>query len=247
MRFEAIEKMNPFDFEKIVCKIFENLGYNVKHIEQGEDIGIDILANNENESLAIQVKKYVKRKINLDMIYHTYGAAAFYDCSKAIIVTLGECTPRAYEVSEKLSVEIWGKDIIKTLAEKIDFMPACEKEDKKIDLEDWFYQIWVNHIKCLQTKKVKHLVRNSHFTITCVDDDGICIINSSGREKTIDIDTFRRTVTKFKKEGRITRKTINDNYQRRGSSVISAILATLPNVYKDDKAKETTLIWNTVE
>jgi len=247
MIFEDLKEMNPFDFEKIVCKIFENLGYKVKHIKQGDDIGIDILASNGNELLAVQVKKYVQRKINLEMIYHTYGAAAFYGCSKAIIITLNELTLRAYEASKKLPVEIWGKDIIKELAEKIDFTPTSKKEDKKIDSEDWFYKIWVNHIKCLQKKQLKHLVRNSHFTITCVDDDGICIVNSKGAQRNIDIYSFRDVITKLKNDGKITREAINDDYQRRGSSVISAILATLPNVHKDDNARETTLIWNTVE
>jgi restriction system protein len=112
VKLEDILELSPSDFERLMASMLITLGYNVKPIDLGEDIAIDILANNDQELIGIQVKKYKSRKVNLLMIYHTFGAAAYYDCNKAVIITLSELASRAMEAAKKLKVEIWGRDSI---------------------------------------------------------------------------------------------------------------------------------------
>lgn len=77
MDIKDIINLSPNDFEVFISRLVEVQGYKVKRFAPGEEICIDIIAENEKESIAIQVKKYNNRKINLAMIYHTFGAAAY--------------------------------------------------------------------------------------------------------------------------------------------------------------------------
>lgn len=242
MEMEDIISLTPNDFEVLICNLVEGLGYKVKHFAPGEDIGIDIIAANEKRSMAIQVKKYIKRKVNLAMVYHTYGAAAYYDCTKKIIVTLSELTPKALEVAEKLDVEIWDKDILLKLFQSVSIKNPTRHNQSGIT-EDWFFEIWNNYIKELKGQKVKHLSRDTYITVIDVNDDGLSIINSNGRKRVFGIDIFRHILTKLRSEGSITREEINNEYQRRGSSAISAIIVTIPDIYKDNNIKKTVIVW----
>lgn len=241
MNLKDIVKLTPHDFEELISHILKDLGYNVRRIKQGDDIGIDILANNERESLAVQVKKYEHRKINLAMIYHTYGAAAYYECSRAVIVTLSDLTPRATEVARKLKVEIWNQEELLKKVKSIHFEPSIDEIGD--ENEEWFYRIWNTHIKCLQGTTIRHITRPTHITVNTVNDDGLIISNSNGRIRRFDIEIFHHVLAKLKSEESLTRAAINDDYQRRGSSAICAILAAIPGIYKDDNAQRTTLVW----
>lgn len=244
MKLDEMNKLTPAEFERLVGMVVKALGYDIRHIEIGEDIGIDILAAKDQENMAIQVKKYMTRKINLSMIYHTYGAAAYYDCNQAVIVTLSELTPRAIEAANKLKVEIWDRYKLIDLIESHQLdMKLIKNPHESYRRGDWFYQIWDTHIKELQGKKIKHLSRDTYIMIIQVNDDGITYINSNGRKRNLDVDIFQQVLTKFRSEGFITREKINDNYQRRGSSAISAILAALPNVYIDHSRQPRRLVW----
>lgn len=244
MQIQDISNLSPNDFEVFISNLVERQGYEVKRFAPGEDIGIDIIADDEKESIAIQVKKYNTRKVNLAMVYHTYGAAAYYECTRSLIVTLSELTPRAMEVAKKLNVEVWGKDVILSMVQSVDSINLPIKVKERSITEDWFFEIWSNYIKGLKGKKVKHLSRDTYITVMDVDDDGLSIINSNGRKRAFSIDIFRYILTKLRREGSITREEINNEYQRRGSSAIGAILVTIPGIQKDVKTKKTTIVWD---
>lgn len=244
MEIKDVSNLSPNEFEVFISNLVEAQGYKVKLFAAGEDIGIDIIAENEKESIAIQVKKYNNRKINLAMIYHTYAAAAYYDCTKSRIVTLSELTPKAVEVAKKLNVEIWDKDVLFPMIQSLDSVEIPIKVNESSITEDWFFEIWNNHIKDLERQKVKHLSRDTYITVVEVNDDGLSIVNSNGRKRDFSIDIFRYILTKLRNSGCITREEINFEYQRRGSSAISAIIVTIPGIYKDVNIKKTTIVWD---
>lgn len=68
MDIKDIINLSPNDFEVFISKLVEAQGYKVKLFTLGEDIGIDIIAENEKESIAIQVKKYNNRKIKFTIL-----------------------------------------------------------------------------------------------------------------------------------------------------------------------------------
>ncbi len=243
MEIKDIINLSPNDFEMLISNLVEEQGYKVNRFAPGEDIGIDIVARDEEESIAIQVKKYINRKVNLSMVYHTYGAAAYYDCAKSIIATLGELTPKAMEAAKKLNVEVWDKNTLLTFIQSVDSIKTPTKSKQINTTEDWFFQIWNSYIKKLKGKNIKHLSRDTYITVLDVDNDGLSIINSNGRKRDFSIDIFRYILIKLKSEGSITREEINNEYQRKGSSAISAIIVSIPGIYKDINVKKTTIVW----
>jgi|GEM_PF-6910753 len=238
-----IETLTPEDFERLIVLLLSKQGYETKHIPLGDDIGIDILAKKNGESIAVQVKKYDSRKINLAMVYHTFGAAAYYDCTRAIIITLSDITANAENAARKLNVEIIGKEAligqIETLSITKDLLYQYTSDMPK----DWFYDVWNTHIKSLCGREVKHVYKETFIKIIDVNNDGLKIINSNGKYRNYDIEIFRQVLTKLRNLGKITRAEINDNYQRRGASAISAVISTIPFVEKDNNPRTVTLKW----
>ena len=100
--------MKPEEFEQYVGNIYVSEGYEVKVSPLTNDWGIDIIAVKKNEKLGIQVKMYghTNRKVNRAMIMELYGAAAYQDCSKGVLVTDGIILSDAIKVAEKLGVQI---------------------------------------------------------------------------------------------------------------------------------------------
>jgi len=247
MTYEEIESLSPAKFEKLVVLVLQKLEYETTHISLANDIGIDIIAKKSHETIAVQVKKYENRRINLAMIYHTYGAAAYYGCSKAVIITLSELTSKAEQVAKKLNVEIWGRATLLNHVASLSLTSKSLLENMGATETEWFYYIWNTHIKRLQGQGVRHIAHNTYITVLKVNDDCMTVANSNGNEREFDISIFRQVLARFKSEGRITRKQINEDYQRRGSSAICAVIATIPGVEKAEGVRQSTLIWNVGE
>lgn len=148
------------------------------------------------------------------------------------------------EVSKKLKVEVWGRDELLAMIQSVDSIELRNKTKESSVTKDWFFEIWNDYIKDLKGQEVRHLSRNTHITVIDVNDDGLSIINSNGRKRDFSIDIFRYILSKLKREGTITREEINNDYKRRGSSAISAIIVTIPGIYKDANIKKTTIVWD---
>lgn len=60
------------------------------------------------EKIGIQAKMYGQsnRSVNRRVIMELYGAAAYQDCTKAVLATDGDIMPDAVMVAEKLGIEI---------------------------------------------------------------------------------------------------------------------------------------------
>jgi restriction system protein len=235
----SLLKLSNAEFENIIARIVSSMGYITEIVPINYDVGIDVIARKDNEKLAIQVKKYIDRKINLDMVYHTYGACAYYDCTKPVIATLGSLTLNAEKVAKKLNVSIWDYDYIASLIDKLDIADSLQEKGEREEFED----LWLCHFRKLEGKRVSHLKRDTFILIQKVDDNGIFEISSNGKKKFFPISIFRWAITQLKENGVLTRSDINDEYKGRGSSAISAILSTLPSVVIDETESKITLRW----
>lgn len=244
MNTNRIKEMTPAEFEIFIERLLANQGYEIDHISQGDDIGIDIIASDNLDRIAIQIKKYLNRKINLDIIYHSFGAAAFHDCSRSVIVTLHDLTENAKRAAEKLNVEIWGKDKIIEMASKICSEGGNINQSNRVKKNDWFDIVWNNEVKILEGEHIPLLSGRGINTVLKVNEDGVYVESSNGKKRNIDIEIFKQIMTKLKDEGRVTRSYVNDQYKSRGSSAICAILAKLTEVNVDDSANSITLLWN---
>lgn len=240
MTREELATLTNSEFEVLIAQIAKSMEYDVEIVPSGKDVGIDVIARNKCEALAIQAKKFINRKINLEMVYHTYAACAFHDCTKPIIATLSILTPNAEKAARKLNVQIWDYNFISS-----SFLAVSDLK-QKVKGRDFFDCLWSDHFVSLEGKKVQHLKNDTTILIKTIDDNGISLISSNGKERHLPIAIFKWAVYNLKTKGILTRSEINDEYKNRASSAISAILATLPYVDVDSKEKIITLKWKEI-
>lgn len=241
--------MTPKEFESEICQYYREQGYTAEVTSYSGDYGVDVFAKKKLEKLAIQVKMYGNstRKVNRQTVMELYGAAAYFDCSKAIIATDGKFLPDAVEVAHKLGVEILYWPPRTSTAQRHSSAPSPSKEKMMIPATNQmntpsspktdtasstktsalnFDKIWERYIMPLQGQTLTGS-RGSN-QIVRVDWSGILRITSNGKSQTIKIEIFRLAVERLLKTGYISRDEINQNYPGRASSGIVLILSQVP-------------------
>lgn len=210
--------MTPEEFEKWVANRYESKGYETQLTPSSHDYGVDIFAEKEGESIAIQVKMYGQgsRKIVRKMIFELFGAQHFFGCTGAVIAATGEITPDALEACKKLGIEYL----------QFDATDVTLIENSKAQAIS-FDSIWETYVMPLQGKKLQRK-NGSTNTILKVDWSGLTRLTSGGNEQFIDIEIFQFAINKILCEGSITRKEINQQYVKRASSGIVLVLAEIP-------------------
>lgn len=210
--------MGPVEYEQSVADFLFQSGYKVRTTPRSNDYGVDVFAEKESEQIAIQVKLYGKsRKINRQMVMELHGAKDYFDCNKAMIFTDGNVLKDALEVADKLQIKI-----VHYVASpvKIKHQPLSTS---KADFEF----VWREYIMPLEGTTLS-LKNGDTNEILKIDWTGISRITSTGRPSRITIKIFQWAINKILTDGFITRDEINQNYVKRGSSFVTAILANVP-------------------
>lgn len=221
--------MTPRQYEEYIGSLFGDKGYKISVSPLSNDWGIDVIAIKGDEKIGIQAKMYgdSSRSVNRRIIMELYGAAAFQDCTKAVLATDGEIYPDAIEVAEKLGI-----DILRTSASE-DFIPAVQTKQitREIEIKAGnisFDEAWEKYIFPLKGRVLSNS-RGSN-KIIAVDWGGVKRVTSNGKTGNIDIEGFRLAYNVLMTQGHITRDYINQQVDKRCSSGIVLILSQLPFV-----------------
>lgn len=223
--------MTPQQYEEYVGLLYANKGYDVSVSPLSNDWGIDVIAIKGDEKIGIQAKMYGEssRSVNRRVIMELYGAAAYQDCTKAVLATDGEIYPDAIEVAQKLGI-----DILRTSASE-DFITEIQTKQMTGEVEIKagnisFEEAWEKYIFPLKGR----ILSNSRGSnkIIAVDWGGIKRVTSNGKLGKIDIEGFRLAYNVLMSQGYVTRDYINQQVDKRCSSGIVLILGELPFVEK---------------
>lgn len=107
--------MSPYDFEKFIANLFNSFGYKTNITSKTGDYGIDVIAENNSEKIAIQCKKYQEdNKVGNQTIQMLLGAMQLrgLKADKGIVITTSRFTRQAYKQAEDNNVELWDKNIL---------------------------------------------------------------------------------------------------------------------------------------
>lgn len=223
--------MTPREFEVAVARCLEVEGYDTELGPYVGDWGVDILASRGAERIAVQAKMYggTSRRVNRECVMQLFGAAAYFDCTGAVIATNGELMPDAATVAEKLRVRV-----MRIGEADIQSAPRAPRRTKERTGSD-FDGIWEHHIMPLAGRT---LVRGdgSSSTVLRVDWGGLTRLTSGGNQQTIPIEIFRWAIDRMVQQGHVTRDEINQHYPKRASSGIVLILAQVPTLSVDSGA-----------
>ncbi len=103
------------DFEHLLFRLYEKMGYTVQLTGRTGDQGGDLVAMKDEERLLIQAKRYANMHVGNDAVQQAFAAKSFYDCNKAVVITTSEFTREAIELSKTTGVELISKNRLQQL------------------------------------------------------------------------------------------------------------------------------------
>jgi len=114
-RREDFDDMNGWEFEEYIAKLLIRNGFIHVEITRGsKDQGVDILAQKDGVSYAIQCKHY-EAKVPNKAVQEAYAGARFYGCDVPVVLTNSYFFPSAYELGDEVGVELWDREELKRM------------------------------------------------------------------------------------------------------------------------------------
>jgi Restriction endonuclease len=208
----------PRQYEALVAAKLEAEGYSTQLGPYTRDWGVDVIACRGRERLAVQAKMYSgsTRRVGRECLLQLHGAAAYFDCTGALLATDGLLTEEAILVARKLHVRVM------TVPAATGHSTPCHAT-RAVD----FDRIWEQYVMPLAGRTLTRSGGSSNGVIA-VDWVGLERITSSGARQFIPVEIFRFAIERVLRDGAITRDEINQHYPGRGSSGITLVLAQVP-------------------
>lgn len=212
--------MNPKEFEILVAEHFKMQGYDTKLTPYSGDWGIDVIATKGKEKVAVQAKMYgdSSRKVSRLAMMQLYGAMTYQDCTRAVMVTNGECMEDALMVAEKLGIEVVYLNKTPQLVYAEKTVKAQTKAETKPTGIMPFNDVWERYIIPLQGKLLKDGKRENE--ILKVDWGGITRRTSTGKIGKMSIEDFRMAYGLLERNGTAERSEINQVVNRCSSGIV---------------------------
>lgn len=137
---EYIDQLDGLEFEKYTKKLLQQLGYKKVEVTKfSGDYGIDILAEKDFVTYAIQCKKYSSTLGN-DCVQEAYSGKEFYGKDLAVVLTNSTFTPAAKELAKKTNVLLWDRSILEKMLKQVNGnINIIEENLEECDFEDPLY------------------------------------------------------------------------------------------------------------
>ena len=103
----VLEEMEGHEFEYFCAELLERRGFEEVEVTRGSgDYGIDILAEKEGVTYAIQCKRYTA-PVGVKAIQEAYAGRDYYDRMVGAVMTNQYFTTPAVEAAKKLKILLW--------------------------------------------------------------------------------------------------------------------------------------------
>lgn len=119
-RFDFFEDMDGHEFEYFCADLLKNHGFTEVEVTKGSgDYGIDILAEKDGVTYAIQCKRYAA-PVGVKAIQEAYAGRDYYDRMVGAVMTNQYFTAPAVEAAKKLKILLWDGGYIESMMEEPD-------------------------------------------------------------------------------------------------------------------------------
>ena len=110
--------MDGWEFEEYIAELLSRDGYIHVEVTRGSgDQGVDVLAQRDGVSYAVQCKHYAG-KIPNKAVQEAYAGAKFYGCDVPVVLTNSYFSPSALELGDEIGVELWDRDELRKLVRR---------------------------------------------------------------------------------------------------------------------------------
>lgn len=117
-RMGVIDEMEGHDFEYFCADLLEKQGFVEVEVTRGSgDFGVDILAEKEGVTYAVQCKRY-QGPVGVDAILRTYAGRDYYDRMVGVVMTNQYFTAPAVEAARKLRILLWDRGYVDGMLEE---------------------------------------------------------------------------------------------------------------------------------
>jgi restriction system protein len=93
-----VPSMSPIDYEMYVARLLNDAGWDVQHIGEVGDQGVDVIAELRGVRVAVQAKKYRSRAGN-DAVQQVAAGKRYHRCAVAVVVAPNSYTRAAQELA----------------------------------------------------------------------------------------------------------------------------------------------------
>ena len=117
-RFGQLDQMEGHDFEYFCADLLEKRGFKDVEVTTGSrDYGVDILAQKEGITFAIQCKCY-STPVGVKAVQEAYAGRDYYDCMVGVVLANQQFTAPAIEAAKKLKILLWDRTYLEGMMEE---------------------------------------------------------------------------------------------------------------------------------
>ena len=114
-----VDEMNGLEFEKFCAHLLEKKGFiDVNITKASGDFGVDILAEKDGVTYAIQCKCYVD-PVGVKAIQEAFAGREYYDRMVGVVLTNQYFTTPAVEAAKKLKILLWDRGYLESMMEEM--------------------------------------------------------------------------------------------------------------------------------
>ena len=115
---DAFEDMEGHEFERFCADLLRKKGFVDVEVTKGSgDYGIDILAEKEGVTYAIQCKRYTT-PVGVKAVQEAYAGRDYYDRMVGAVMTNQYFTTPAVEAAKKLKILLWDGGYVESMIEE---------------------------------------------------------------------------------------------------------------------------------
>ena len=117
-RDRQLDDMEGLDFEYYCADLLRNRGFiEVEVTKSSGDYGVDILAEKEGVTYAIQCKRY-SAPVGVKAVQEAYAGRDYYDKMVGCVLTNQYFTQPAVEAAKKLKILLWDRGYLEEMIEE---------------------------------------------------------------------------------------------------------------------------------
>lgn len=114
-KLAAVDAMDGHEFEYFCAELLKENGFvNVEVTQASGDFGVDILAEKDGVTYAVQCKCY-SDKVGNHAVQEATSGAQYYHRMVAVVLTNSTFTPAAIETAQKTNVLLWDREKLKEM------------------------------------------------------------------------------------------------------------------------------------
>lgn len=114
-----MDLMEGRDFERFCAELLKRRGFLEVEVTKGSgDYGVDILAEKDGVTYAIQCKCYDATPVGVSAIQEAYAGRDYYDRMVGAVMTNQYFTSPAVEAARKLKILLWDRGYLERMMEE---------------------------------------------------------------------------------------------------------------------------------